>query len=510
MIRIRSLVPALAGLLLAAAAGAQTGPAAAEPGAAAMMLRFYDGSILWGRIADHDAQTVEFLRLDTGGRVRLPWSLLDPSQAEGLQERFGYVDLSGDEVMCEADRLVLEDGTEFIGKIVGRTDADILVKTANSLLNVPKARLRAAATVVQAPALDVYTREELYQQELAHLDPDQAASQFELAVFCERVLAFDRAVEHLEAARALDPAFKTAEVENGLERNRTKLAQVEQLEDLREIDRLRARGRFDEALAKCGLFLESYPRSPLRRDAQRKQQQVEDARDRKLRERVVQSWHDWARKLTFRAAQDPDMSFESAVNWVEDGLRGEILAAVHRELTTSVSDALTPDEITAYWAARENGRWQKASYGDGSWLLGEDRALAGLPQAAADRDQPQSETEALRQRLEERMKRYQRNQSVVRRSQADFDEEAEQVDFWTHWSSAGRAQWLLAYYAEFGGDMELRPEPFFRKCPDCNGTGAREIIRTGSAVTGARGAGSRLVPCRTCHGIGTWRRISYR
>ena len=45
---------------------------------------------------------------------------------------------------------------------------------------------------------------------------------------------------------------------------------------------------------------------------------------------------------------------------------------------------------------------------------------------------------------------------------------------------------------------------------DLSGTGVREIVHTGGAVTGARGARLQQVPCRTCHGIGKWRRISYR
>lgn len=486
---------------------------AAEPGAAeTTMLRFYDGSILWGSIAGHDARTLHFRRLDNGGLARVPWSKLDPSQSDALLEEFGYVDLSGDEVMCEADRLVLVDGTEIIGRIVSRTEADLMVKTARSIVQVPKVRLRAASTVVQVPALDVFTREELYQQELARLAPEDPRAQLDLAAFCERIFAFERALEHLEAARALDPSLDSSEVELALARNRTKLENAGQIDHLREVDRLRARGRFDDAVAQLELFFELYPKSPLARDAQRKQAQVEAARLRALEERVARLWHTYVRKRTFREAQNPDLTLEAAVTWLEDGLHDEVLTLVQQELARTVSADITTDEIATYWSGREGGRWQKASYGEGSWLLGVEAAREGVAEPEADDggSATESESEALRRRLEERMKRYQRSQSVVRRSQEGFDSEEERNRFWAEWSSAGRAQWLLAYYAEHSGDMELRPKLFSRNCRDCNGTGAREVVNTGGAVSGSRGAHSRMVPCRTCHGVGLSRRISYR
>src|SRR5210317_1732028 len=147
-------------------AAAQEAPAPAAPATGEVaLLRLYEGDILWGRLAEHDARGIVFERLDNGGRVHLPWSRLDPVQAEGFQEAFGYVDHTQEELMIEADRLVLVDGLEWIGRIVNRTPEEIHLKTARELVRIPKLRLRGAATVVQAPALDVYTGEELYQQE---------------------------------------------------------------------------------------------------------------------------------------------------------------------------------------------------------------------------------------------------------------------------------------------------------------------------------------------------------
>ena len=55
-------------LLLAALSQADADPAPAT------MLRLYEGAILWGSIESHDAEGLAFVRLDNGGRVRLPWT----------------------------------------------------------------------------------------------------------------------------------------------------------------------------------------------------------------------------------------------------------------------------------------------------------------------------------------------------------------------------------------------------------------------------------------------------
>ena len=333
----------------------QAEPAVGDP-AETTLLRLYDGGILWGSIESHDAERVSFRRIDTGGLVRLEWSRLDPVQAEDLLQRFGYLDDSSEELMTEADRLVLQDGTELVGKIVNRTDEAIWLKTANKTMPVPKLRLRAGATVVQVPALDVYTREELYRQERANLEPDDPASHLELALFCERIFAFDEGLEHLARIAELDPdassGIEPEVLANHVQRFEQKRANQEQIEVLREIDRLRARGKFDQALLLAETFGERFPGSPLGPDALRKQRLVERSLEKALRDRVASLWHYAARKLVRQKAMDRELSFDAAISWVDEALSEEILTRVHAELTKTVSASLEPEDVRRYFDAR--------------------------------------------------------------------------------------------------------------------------------------------------------------
>ncbi len=496
-------------------------PDKAQPGAALelTMLRLYDGGILWGSVSGHDAQSLHVQRLDNGGFVKLPWARLDPVLAEQLLAQYGYVDRSGDEVFVEADRLLLNDGTDVIGLIVNRTATELWVKTAQRTFPVSMRTLSGAATRVQAPALDVYTREELYQAELARADLKSAAPLWDFATYCERIYDFVHAVEHLDALAKLDPEFKKNEVATALARNRGKAQNQAQLELLREIDQDRARGYFDRALSKIEAFVAANGSTGLAQDALKKKALVEKAREQRLRERAADAWHSWVSRLISAKAREPQLTHEAAVEWLEEGIEKPLVEAVTAELVRSVSATVTPEQVTRYWKERAGGRWRRASYGQGTFLLGDAEARKGLtkedtPAAAT------SETDSARADLEERLQRYLAAQETVRaaRQAAAEGEESETEKFWKDYGSTNRGQWMLAYFAEHSGEFQLR-DPQFSNCPDCGGSGRREIINavgqqnrssSGGAQSGSTGGTTQLVECPACNGIGVIRRVNYR
>jgi hypothetical protein len=525
----RSLLPLAAlslgaVLALAPATPAQTspsGPASSEAPAEPTMLRLYDGSILWGSIVGHDAETLHFERLDNGGRLFVPWSRLDPALADELLEEYGYVDHSGDELMIETDWLKLTDGTEVIGQIVNRTENELWVKTSTTLAPVPLLKIQGSALRIQVPALDVFTREELYQQELVKLDPASAQSQWDLSIHCERIYDFKHAVEHLEAARKLDPAFKPSEIATAISRNAVKVDQQTQLDALREVDSLRIRGRFDDALKAVETFLAAFEKSPLVQDAFRKKAQVEKSREQKLRERAAEVWHALAARLTRNKAREKGLTFEAAVAWVDEGLANELIEAATKEVQRTVSPSVTPDQVRRYWKERKPGRWRRASYGQGTWLLGLDDARRGLvdDETQAKESKPGNEADADRKRLEDRIKKYMQAQEMQRKAQGKAEgEESEQEAFWKEFPVDSRGFWMLAYFAEHSGDFEL-DKPIGSNCPDCGGRGKREILNAvgrqnqgqgNQPNQGPSGGSTTLVDCPMCHAVGIFRRVRYR
>ncbi|HUR26612.1 MAG TPA: hypothetical protein VM509_00380 [Planctomycetota bacterium] len=515
-----------AALLAACFAFAPLAVAQEEEGADApisevMLLKLSDGSSLWGRIMAHDGERVSFQRIENGGIVRLPWKQLEARQSGELLEAYGYVDHSGEELTVEVDRLELDDGTEVIGRIVSRTDNEIYVKTADRLVPVPKKRISGAVTSVVVPALDVYTRDELYRAEAEKLDATSAKSQFELAKHCERIFDFTHAFEHYKAAQVLDPEYGGGQLKNVIPRMAEKAANQVQLDYLYQVDSLRARGQFDAALKNLEAFAQKWPDSNLRAEADRKKKQVEKSRLQAMRELVVGQTYKWAERLTTQQARVEGATLEQSLTYASEKLKDDLLAAVTKDLKRTIGPSVTPEEVKKLWEERKRGRFKRASYGQGTWLLGEAAAMKeyGKDKPKAE-EAPKTGAEAERDKLEAKIKRYMDNQRIVSKKQAaeaKEGEESEQEIFWRNWTSFYRGQWLLAYYAENGGDLKIVGEEL-TNCHDCGGTGTREMINTGSARSnpqgqqpgqGSNSAGLVVVDCPTCHRIGRTRLVKY-
>lgn len=488
------------------------------------MLRMKNGSILWGEITAHTPDGITFARLDSGGLATLNWSFLDPAQEAELRLQFGYVDLEGEDIMVEGDRITLVDSSEMIGKILERTPTSIVLKTAfSSAIEIPLTRVRATSPVTVA-ASEVYTREELYVQELVLSDEESAESQYELGKFCERILDYAHAVEHYEKAIELDPTFRAEELPNLLTRAEERAALQEQVDFLANIDSLKRRKHFDDALDRVAEFPELYPGSPLQEKLLRIRDSVLKARDRFMLTTVFKRWLYVAGRKARTAAIT--MGVDEAQTYATEAMSEEIALAVTEHVQKWARD-IPAEDVRKYWTERKKGRFRTISYGSGTWLLGEAAALKGMD--APEEEKPEenlSESEKQRRALEEKLRVFMENRQRRQRRAASEDESADREDWWKHASQGDRQRWIFAYYVENAGDFELRDKVLLHNCRQCGGKGVKEIIYTGGARStdtgngGGRGRGRRnpqnggsgigLEECGTCKGIGRTRRIQYR
>lgn len=510
----RNLLSGLCALFIAAApaAAAQAAsPASEAPSTGApsseatvVMIRLRGGDIYWGEVVDHNPEALTFQRLDTGGQVTLPWTFLDPEQDRDLRTRYGYVELGGEEILIQAEMLVLVDGQEVVGLVTGRTEEAVLFKSQGRTLAVPKTRIKSHVAGLQVPALDIYTKEELYTNERGRADLTTPAGQKALAEFCERIFDFEHALEHYQAAAELDPNFEPKELAVLIERSQVKVESQAQVDYLANVDHLSRRKKYEEALQALAAFDGLFPDSPLVTDRLKLEERVVKARDKHLRREVPKRWFAWMGRLAAKAARE--MSYEESLAYLEETFGEEILQHVAEEMRR-VWPAIEEDQVRQYFIERKRGRWKPASYGLGTWLLGEDAALAGGPETT--QAEPESARDRERADLEDKINRFMRNQQMAKRNSASAEDEEEVASFWTMLSSSARRFWIIAYYAENSGQLDVRPKPELHNCSECGGTGAREVIYTGSAREGAT-SGMKLVTCETCHGIGRVRRIRYR
>ncbi len=489
-------------------------PNAATPDAgadAATMLRLRDGSIRWGSILSHDPDGIVFESLSNGGHARLPWSYLHPQEEHDLRERFGYVDLTGEELMIDADRIVTIEGQEIVGLIIDRSGDNVQVKTASAIIPVPKNRILGAPTIVHVAASVVYTRAELYNNELANADVSTAAGNYALAQFCERNNDFAHAVEHYKATQSLDASYQPEDVKLSLARATDQAARQDQVDYLTDVTGLAARHRFDEALARADAFKDKYPDSPLIPQAKKAHDRAIKARDKYVADRVATLWFLRVGQLAYQAGSK--MGYEEAVNYLGGQMQKDVLDYVVKESVKLTKEA-TPDTVKQLWGQRRKIRWNRASYGLGTWLLGKDAALKGSEDPNKKKDEkPVSETDKARADLEKKLRTYLDNQELARKAKTTGEQKDDRELAWKELPLDARRGWMLAYYVENSGDFEVDKKPMLAACHECGGEGTRVVGLAGANVSRAaigKQSTENRIECPACHGLGIVRRISYR
>src|SRR6185436_1334609 len=314
------------------------------------------------------------------------------------------------------------NGRELIGRILERTDTHLVVKRAEGTVPIPKTQIRGAITTVQAPALDIFTREELFQEKATELQQQLtsdgrrgAEAHDELARFAERLFDYAHALEHYQRAAALDPTYESSRLAQDIQRATAKAALQEQVDQLAEIDLQRARKRYDKAVSLLNEFRAKYPKSPLLADLATLQERVSKAQERDLRTEIVSRWHFWAVRLAREIATKTN--FEEVRAYLDEKMAEDLAEKVKAEVQT-IAPGVEIDQVRRLWKERKGGKYKGASYGMGTWLLG-DSARAELDQTKEAEKKPESEkgtqSEA-RKKLEDRIKRYLENQKLSRES----------------------------------------------------------------------------------------------
>ncbi len=469
------------------------------------ILRLRDGRLLVARILRHDLDGLEVEEARRGSRLTLAWGDLFPGEEERLKTAFGYRMEAG-EPQVAASRLLLRNGQQLTGRILRRDEEHLQIRIRDSVITLPLARLAAPPEEVTVPATQVLTPEQYYAEQVLEVDPEDALAQYEFARDLQAVGAYEQALEHLDRARELAEAAGDQallrRVQGSLEAVARALAHQEEAGFLQEIRQLMYRERFAQAEALLGTYEERFPDGGLRADYLDLVDGFAARRRQAMERRLTRRWFDAVVGLVKRKALDRESSVDAIMEWATETLPQEVRKRLLPDLQEMQAD-LQASDLDALWAERvEHGaRRHQAAYGTGTWILGEDKARAGLKEP----DAAEEDTRSAQQReLEERMKRYLENVERARRAAAGGSEEDSPEAWWRRASPTSRFQWLLAYYAEFSGDYQVTSVRF-DNCPTCGGTGVVYVTEMGSA-----GSKMKKVKCPTCHGVAIQRALTFR
>ncbi len=472
------------------------------------IVRLRDGRMLVGAIEEHDLDGFLLVLARTGGRLRLGWSDLFPGEAERLRSALGYANQTAVPTTT-AHRILLRNGREIVGRITRQDSRGIEVRTLESTLLVPADMVAAPPEEILVAATAVLTPEQFYLERVSTVAPGDAYANFLFAQELAQIFALDRAKEHFTLAGTLAAAQGDAplltRVTGALQQLEETIVNRAEALALEQIRRAMYRERFEEAEALLDAFATQFPSPKLRVAYSKAKAAFVGERNQAITRYLARTWFDRVVAQVKRRALDREATMDQLLAWVEGELPLAVRASLVEELKT-MNDELDPFALDPLWRERasQGAVRHRASFGEGTWILGEERARAGMEDPAA-KEAEDGKTAAQRE-MDERMQRYLANLEAQRRTAAGAENEGEATpdDWWLQASVTERFQFLLAYYAEYSGDYQMTVVEF-TACSTCAGSGVLESVEIS-----AQGAQHRRQRCPTCHGVGVRRALNFR
>lgn len=431
--------------------------------AAAQSVQLADGSVLLAEVdpASVTGEGLRVKRLDNGGVLDLRWDHLSAASAHTWKKKFDLAGDAQDEVTVRADEVEfdLPGGSRqtVLGRIVEQTPEQLVVQAKGINYTIKRRDLRNVRQV-DAPVMQVLTKDQFYKEQLDLLQPgDSADRHVLLAETLLQVKDYDRAGEHLGTARQLGTSKDPQHVEAMLAKLARFKDAAKELKLLDDIQAARSRGGladFEKGSKLIAQFTKEYPQSKLKAEFEAEKTRFTQARERFLIGQVAEKWRDGIRVVAEKAVAD-GMTLAAARDYAQGKMTEDLVARVAGQLR------LEPAEVKSLWANRKNTLVGKRTalfgYGVGSWVLGSDAILKGTQTGEAIDKQkgatePQSSPDidrlarALRQALE-------RRRAAVQ-TQGEAKEQTED-DWWAQAERTERVGWLRAFYAEFGGQLEV-------------------------------------------------------
>jgi hypothetical protein len=451
------------------------------PRLAAQSLQLADGKVLLVSIEEPPTgEGLRVRRLDTGGVLDLRWEHLAPASVQAVKKQF---DLGGDaqeellERVEEVEYRLQGRKQVLVGKIVDRTEQEIVVQQKGVQYRIPKSDL-GPIRMIEAPALQVYTKEEFYAARLAVAQPGTNADKHVLlAEDLIRFRDYERAGEHLDKAKNLGNTLDPQRLERMQAKLQLYKEAAKEREQLDLIIAARSRGLlpdFERGVKLIAQFEKDYAQGKLRAEFELEKRRFQDARMRYLAQQVADTFRRQVQYVADKKVAEDGLALAQAREYAENKMSDDLFARTAQQLRLELP------EVKQLWSERAkypNGkRTELFGYGTGSWVLGEAGVTKGTEtnkqagKADAKESGNERELERVGRALREAMERRRAANQGAGQGGGEAKRELTDQEWWAQCSRVERAGWLRAYYAEFGGQMVVSyasTEP----CPSCYGVG---------------------------------------
>lgn len=461
-----------------------------------------------------EARGVKARRVDDGALLDLAFDQMAPEDARRLRAARGYLPDEPEAVLVEAMQVKLVGGQTYTGIIVEQGTDTFRLRQRNQIWDFRRNGVLSIAPV-QVDALEVYDGEELYARELALRNPQTALDHYNLALYCESLQVWTRAIEHLKLVAERDPAFKADIVDGKAKRAALRLESNEDSAELSKAQRLAQHERYDAALTLIDGFLAKKQGSGLRAEFEKARKGIARQREKWLRQEVITHFFVYLERAARQIASEPGIGLKQARQRMQ--LEGSNLAVE----ATAKQLNVKPAEVLAQWQdpKRLTGSQHYATYGSGTFTLGSIEAIQkGLvaeedpaakksdPNAGDDSDSGTDYLDRIKKILEEKRKQQEeagRNKGPKKpekRGPEIADVPPTDDEWWTAANTNEKTQYVMAWWADHDDSVKkLRAEA--RECAQCVGTGMIRYFDTSGA--------NKFVPCSRCKSLGIDRCVRF-
>lgn len=546
--------PRLAAAGLAAAALVALLPA---PPAAADTLRLENGRILHGTV-DRGYQDPDHVRIQlfhTGGVVKIRWEHLIAEDRDSWQVDLGLKDSEeAVQLRVEAHKITFVNATSIIAKILNieamgnGPSAEIRVLRKGKEETYARGQIAAIEAVMADLAL-IYTPRQAYEIKRDQINPNNGPTHFDLAEYAKAVGAYEEAKEHYLQAKEdadfastpqgkqIDSRLATMEV---LLRNRALQSDLDRVKVL--LIEAKSKGDFGltarvylEARDAMFRIMDQYKDKKIQAEFKIPDlaKKVETERRVFFEKRMPAAAYAWLRKTATEKAGEQKVkdippntprqevailqmkgTFEGARQYftrqaTEDLWNhlvklvgaGDKLAEIQKIMEKDPSKLTDADkdrarrlaamdtglraELKKYWEDRSKAGGYTTSYGLGSFIVVKNDLKLVRRQPPAGGGNRGN------------------NQQPAQQQAVDVIKTADQ--WWEAASTSERASWLLSWYAEKGGFLEVTRagEENAVACDNCGGLGYRKVQ---AASTGEEEA----TRCTSCNGCKVIQKVRWR
>ncbi|MEZ5989978.1 MAG: hypothetical protein R3F30_12795 [Planctomycetota bacterium] len=480
--------------------------AASEEGGTTIRLR--SGRFLVAQVLEVDEEKLLVRRIDNGGQLELRWSDLLVEEERRLKAQNNLVnEIDESEVRVRGIRVKYRDKTgatqEVEGELVTRDTERIVLRRKGNQVEILVKDLRGTPQEVDLPIGDILTRDEIYQRKLEEIAPGEDADKHVLlATWLIRVDLLDKAKVHLDKAQELGGGIQPTRTAGLLKRVDSLINNKEQADLLGQITIAKNRKQFTKALQLCDQFEKDFPASPLKEEYDTRKQGVLDARETYFVRRVTQDWYDVVYDEAARIAGDKKLEMDEAMNLAENELGKRIREKIAKRHSLEVQEVegFFKDRIE-----RKVFKPKRVGYGLGTWILGKADILKGTKQGESEeagKKEQDPAGDAVNREFQKRLQEFLRRQRNQQKGPAQEQTLETPAQWWRNSNTQQRKQWLVAYYAERGGDFDVYYAGL-EACTTCSGAGFLEIqdSTTGNVIKQT---------CPTCHGERFQRFIRFR